>query len=175
DYKTGSNTPSEDDTLLGLNFQLPLYSLMADAVLEDTEAIGGAYYQVKPPSDVSSRKGLVTAQEMAGYHASDEVDTPLLRHSYPHFETHEAFRRFIEETTRERLGELATGIRQGHFQPTVHEPSDAGCRYCDYADVCDVRSHQRRDVIESIDEAGLGVYVSPKARDDDVEDVVEAE
>lgn len=29
---------------------------------------------------------------MAAYHDSDEVDTPLLRHSYPHLETHDAFR-----------------------------------------------------------------------------------
>jgi ATP-dependent helicase/nuclease subunit B len=175
DYKTGSNIPSESDALLGLKFQLPMYALMAEDALGDVETVGGAYYQVSPPSSTNSRSGLLTSQERTTYHGSDEVETPLLRHSYPHFETHDAFRRFIEETTPQRLGELASGITEGRFHPTVLDPSDAGCRYCDYAHVCDVRSHQRRDVIDAIDETGIPAYIPPKARDQDVEDVVEAE
>ena len=175
DYKTGSSIPSESDALSGLKFQLQLYALMAEEALDDVEVVGGAYYQVSPPSSVNSRSGLLTSQEMAVYHGSDDVDTPLLRHSYPYFETHEAFRRFIEEITPQRLGELASGIAEGQFHPTVLDPSDAGCRYCDYAHVCDVRSHQRKEVIEAIDDTGESVYVSLKARDHNLEDVVEVE
>jgi ATP-dependent helicase/nuclease subunit B len=148
---------------------------MAEEALDDVEVVGGAYYQVSPPSSVNSRSGLLTSQEMAVYHGSDDVDTPLLRHSYPYFETHEAFRRFIEETTPQRLGELASGITEGRFHPTVLDPSDAGCRYCDYAHVCDVRSHQRKEVIEAIDDTGTSAYVPLKARNHDLEDVVEVE
>lgn len=175
DYKTGQNIPSERDALHGLKLQLPLYALMAEDALDDAETVGGAYYQVSPPSGVNSRKGLVTSKEMAAYYDSDEVDTPLLRRFYPHFETHDAFRRFIEETTPRRLGELASGITEGRFHPTVLDPSDAGCRYCDYAHVCDVRPHRRRDAIAAIDDADIPAYIPPKARDRAAEDVVEVE
>ncbi|MFB6210404.1 MAG: PD-(D/E)XK nuclease family protein [Halobacteriales archaeon] len=175
DYKTGSTIPSGSDALLGLKFQLPLYGLMAEDAFDAVETVGGAYYQVSPPDSVNSRRGLLTSQDMAVYHGNDDVSTPLLRHSYPYFETHAAFRRFIEETTPRRLGTLATAISEGRFQPTVLDPSDAGCRYCDYAHVCDVRSHQRRAVIDRIDADDIDAYVPPKAREQDIEDVVEAE
>jgi ATP-dependent helicase/nuclease subunit B len=175
DYKTGTSIPGETEALLGLNFQLPLYALMAEDALDGTETVGAAYYQVSPPTSVNSRSGQITSQEMAAYYRSDDVDTPLLRYSYPHFETHEAFREFVEETTANRLGELATGIKEGRFQPTVLDPSDAGCRYCDYAHVCDVRSHQRQETIQHIDEDGISAYVPPMARDVDPADVVGVE
>jgi len=175
DYKTGSSIPGENDALLGLNFQLPLYALMAEDALPDIETVGAAYYQVSPPTSVNSRSGQITSQEMAAYYKSDEVDVPLLRFSYPHFETHAAFRGFVEETTAERLGELVDGITEGRFHPTVLDPSDAGCRYCDYAHVCDVRSEQRQQTIERIDDEDLGVYVPPLARGYEADDVVEVE
>ncbi|WP_311172659.1 PD-(D/E)XK nuclease family protein [Halobellus ordinarius] len=175
DYKTGTSIPGESEALLGLNFQLPLYALMAEDALDGIETVGAAYYQVSPPTSVNSRSGQITSQEMATWQGSDEVETPLLRHSYPHFETHEAFRTFVEETTTKRLGELAAGIEEGRFQPTVLDPSDAGCRYCDYAHVCDVRSHQRQETIQHIDNDGISAYVPPMARDVDAEDVVGVE
>jgi ATP-dependent helicase/nuclease subunit B len=175
DYKTGASIPGESEALLGLNFQLPLYALMTEDALDGVETVGAAYYQVSPPTSVNSRSGQITSQEMATWQGSDDVETPLLRYSYPHFETHEAFREFIEETTAARLGELAAGIEEGRFQPTVLDPSDAGCRYCDYAHVCDVRSHQRRETIQHIDDDGISAYVPPMARDVDAEDVVGVE
>jgi ATP-dependent helicase/nuclease subunit B len=175
DYKTGSAIPGENDALLGLNFQLPLYALMTEDALPDIETVGAAYYQVSPPTSVNSRSGQITSQEMAAYYKSDEVDVPLLRFSYPHFETHAAFRGFVEETTAERLGELVGGITEGRFHPTVLDPSDAGCRYCEYAHVCDVQSEQRQQTIERIDGEDLGVYVPPLARGYEADDVVEVE
>jgi ATP-dependent helicase/nuclease subunit B len=174
DYKTGYSTPSESDSLLGTSFQLPLYALLAEDALP-AETVGGTYYHMSPPSSVNSRKGLLTSQSMAVYHGSDDVETPLLRQSYPYFETHRAFRQFIEETTPRRLGQLTNGIATGQFQPTVLDPSDAGCRFCDYAHVCDVRSHQRRELIETIDDENHPVYVPAKAREQSPEDVVPAE
>ncbi|WP_144927902.1 PD-(D/E)XK nuclease family protein [Halorubrum salsamenti] len=173
DYKTGSAIPSASDALLGLQFQLPLYALMIEAALPELETVGAAYYQISPPTAVSSRRGLVTSQEMAVYHGDDEVSTPLLRHSYPHFETHTAFRRFLTEKTPARLGELTAGIAGGQFQPTLLEPADAGCRHCDYAQVCDVRHHQRQETIETIDTEGIPAYVPPAARGLSPGDVVE--
>ncbi len=175
DYKTGSSVPGETDALLGLNFQLPLYAMMAEDALPKIETVGAAYYQVSPPTSVNSRNGQITSQQMAAYYRSNDVDVPLLRYSYPYFETHAAFRQFIEETTAERLGELVGGITDGRFQPTVLDPSDAGCRYCDYAHVCDVRPEQRHQTIEHIDNEELNVYVPPLARGHGTDDVVEVE
>ena len=45
---------------------------MAEETLDGVETVGGAYYQVSPPSSVNSRSGLLTSQEMAVYHDSDE-------------------------------------------------------------------------------------------------------
>ncbi len=98
-----------------------------------------------------------------------------MRHTHPYFETHAAFRRFIEETTPRRLGQLTNGIATGQFQPTILDPDDAGCRFCDYAHVCDVRPHQRRELIDTIDDEAHPVYVPPKAREQSPEDVVPAE
>jgi ATP-dependent helicase/nuclease subunit B len=155
DYKTGA-TPSEADTLGGLALQLPLYALLAEGALDTVETVGGSYYQVSPPTGVSHRKGLVGSQELASWHGRDaaEIDTPLLRHSQPAFETHTAFRQFIATETPERLGRLVADLSAGRFHPTVLDPGDAGCRYCGYRDVCDVRSHRRRDVIDHLDAAG---------------------
>ena len=172
DYKTGS-TPSETDTLSGRAFQLPLYALLAEGTLDGVETVGGSYYQVRPPTGVNHRTGLVGSQEHASYYRSDEVDTPLLRSRYPTFETHAAFRRFIEAETPRRLGQLAAGLESGRFQPTVLDPGDAGCRYCGYSDVCDVRSHRRQDVIDHIDAADVDAYVPLAARDGDPEDALE--
>lgn len=172
DYKTGS-APSERETLGGLAFQLPLYALMAEASLAETETVGGAYYRVVPSGTVDSRSGLITSQERAAYHGSDDPGTPMLRHSYPWFETHDAFRRFLDETVPERLGAVAEGIEQGRFQPTVLDPDDAGCEYCDYASVCDVRPHRRRDVIDHVESSDQEAYLPALVRDVDLADVVE--
>jgi ATP-dependent helicase/nuclease subunit B len=152
DYKTGG-TPSEADTLGGVALQLPLYALLAEGALDDVETVGGTYYQVKPPTTVSGRQGLVGSQEHASYYGdgADEIDTPLLRSRYPTFETHAAFRRFVETETPARLGRLAGALSAGRFQPTLLDADDAGCRHCGYRDVCDVRHHRRRDVLAAVD------------------------
>ena len=175
DYKTGA-TPSEADTLGGLALQLPLYALLAEGALDTVETVGGSYYQVSPPTGVSHRKGLVGSQELASWHGRDaaEVDTPLLRHSKPTFETHAAFRQFIATETPERLGRLVADLTAGRFHPTVLDPDDAGCRYCGYRDVCDVRSHRRRDVIDHLDAAG-DASVPLAARAVDPKDVLRLE
>jgi ATP-dependent helicase/nuclease subunit B len=174
DYKTGG-TPSEADTLSGLSFQLPLYALLAEGAIEDVETVGGSYYQTKPPTSVNHRKGLIGSEEQSTYVYSDTVETPLLRFSKPTFTSHRAFRKFIETETPRRLGELTTAIESGRFQPTVLDPKDAGCRYCGYSDVCDVRSHRRQDVIDEIDDEGIAAYVPLAARDADPADVLEVE
>lgn len=174
DYKTG-NTPSESETLTGLSFQLPLYALMAESVLDDVEIVGGAYYSVSPPADVNHRSGLISSEEHTTWAGRDDADTPMTRWSRPTFETHAAFRQFLDEEIPERLGQLADGIETGTFHPTVLDPSDAGCSYCPYSHVCDVRPHMRQEVIEEIEEKRIDAYIPPIATDEDPEDVLEVE
>ncbi|MFC7228683.1 PD-(D/E)XK nuclease family protein [Salinirubellus salinus] len=174
DYKTGG-TPSETDTLGGTAFQLPLYALLAEGVLDDVETVGGAYYQVKPPTGVNHRKGLVGSDELTDYARTSDSEKPQTTWRYPLFQTHEAFRRFVEEETPRRLGRLADGITEGRFQPTLVDSGTAGCRYCGYADVCDVRHHRRRDVVDWIDDAGHGAYVPLATRDGDLAETLEVE
>jgi ATP-dependent helicase/nuclease subunit B len=174
DYKTGA-VPSETDTLLGLRFQLPLYALLAEAALEDVEVVGGAYYQVRPPGQVSSRRGQLTSGEMVEWKDAEGVQTPLLRDRRPAIETHKAFRRFLETTMPERLGEVAGGIAAGRFHPTVLDPRDAGCSYCDYRHVCDVRHHLRHELIDSIQGDTAATYIPPVAEGRDVGSVLEVE
>ena len=169
DYKTGS-TPGEADTLGGLNFQLPLYATLVEAAL-DGETAGGAYYRVSPPAGVSPHSGTVSSQERTAWAGYDDPGTPLLRWQRPQFETHTAFRQFVDETVPERLGQVVGGIEAGRFHPTVLDPDDAGCEYCDYRTVCDVRPHRRRDVIDRVDDDET-TYVPAAARDDDLADVV---
>ncbi|QLD89115.1 PD-(D/E)XK nuclease family protein [Natronomonas salina] len=174
DYKTGG-TPSETDTLGGFSYQLPIYAHLIEDVLDDVEVVGGAYYQVSPPRDVNHRKGLVASQEHAAWQGSDGVDTPFTRFSKPTFETHRAYRQFVESVLPGRLGELADGMTAGHYHPTVLDPDDAGCRYCGYSDTCDVRPHRRRDVIDEIDDRGVAAYVPLAARDADSSDSLEVQ
>lgn len=174
DYKTGG-TPSETDTLGGFSYQLPIYAHLIEDVLDDVEVVGGAYYQVSPPRDVNHRKGLVASQEHATWSGSDEVETPLTRYGKPMFETHRAYRRFVEQVLPERLGELSDGMVSGHYHPTVLDPGDAGCRYCDYSDTCDVRPHRRRDIIDEIEDRGVAAYIPLAARDGDLSDTLEVQ
>jgi ATP-dependent helicase/nuclease subunit B len=174
DYKTGA-TPTETDVLLGVNFQLPVYALLAEDALSTIETVGASYYQVSPPTSVNSKRGQFTSDEMVTYYGADTVATPLVRRLYPYFDTHEAFRSFVDQTTPRRIGALATAVREGAFQPTVLDPADAGCRFCEYAHVCDVRPHQRRETIEAIERDDTAGYVPPLAHDVAPEDVVEVE
>ena len=174
DYKTGG-TPSERDTLGGTAFQLPLYALLAEGVLDGVETVGGAYYRVSPPTGVNHRKGLVGSDELTAYARTSETDLPQTTWRYPLFGNHTAFRRFVEQETPRRLGRLADGITEGRFQPTLVDSGTAGCRYCGYADVCDVRHHRRRDVVDWIDDAGHGAYVPLAARDADLAETLEVE
>ncbi|WP_433632572.1 PD-(D/E)XK nuclease family protein [Halomicrococcus sp. NG-SE-24] len=172
DYKTGS-TPGERETLAGISFQLPLYALLAESVFDTVEAVGGAYYQVKPPRHAKHRRGQIGSQELASY-ARSGGGTPLTYWRKPEFETHAEFRQFLADTIPQRLEEITTGIEQGWYHPTILDASDAGCSYCAYSEVCDVRHHDRRETLAEVQAAdgmdtGAHAYVPLAATGDDLE------
>ncbi|MFC6993851.1 PD-(D/E)XK nuclease family protein [Haladaptatus sp. GCM10025707] len=167
DYKTG-NTPNEAATLDGLRFQLPLYAHMAESVLEkgddaDISTVGGSYYQLKPPLEVNHYKGQIGSKEHTA-HMRKGGGAAMLAWKYPRFETHAEFRTFIDEEIVSRIGRITAAIEKGAFHPTILDPNDAGCRYCAYQSVCDVRPHQRHETIEELETSESPSYIPEMAR-----------
>ncbi len=136
DYKTGSKNsiPSEADTIDGHAFQLPAYLLMAEAAL-NKEAISGSYYQVNPSSPVSSQRGTIENGEKI------------------------EFRKFLDEVVPDRIEQIATAVQAGSFHPTVLDPSEAGCKYCEYRDACDVRHHRRHETQKQLNDNDISAYI----------------
>jgi len=132
DYKTGS-TPSMTETTGGTAFQLPLYLLAAEQVLDrnldEFADISATYYQTKPPNTLYEPRGIESK-----------------------FDSRRELGRFLAETVPERLRTLTDAIGGGRFHTTLLSASDAGCEHCAYRRSCDVRHHQRRDRIAEFDD-----------------------
>ncbi len=174
DYKTG-NTPSERDTLDGLNFQLPIYAMMLEANADEvTEAVGGGYYRLKAPGSVSSTAGQIgfvgDNSANASWRGNSYNDgyggTPIVYRSTdkPSIETQEGFREFLDEVVPQRLKKIISGIETGTFHPTINHPDDAGCSNCPFRDACDVRPYRRQQFIENMESGERNTYVPPIAR-----------
>ena len=131
DYKTGS-TPSMTKTTGGTTFQLPLYLLAAEQVLDsdidDVADVSATYYQTKPPNRLYEPWGIESK-----------------------FDSQQELGRFLDETVPERLGTLTDAIEHGRFHTTLLSESEAGCAYCAYSRSCDVRHHQRRERVATLD------------------------
>ncbi|NHN42959.1 hypothetical protein G9C85_15165 [Halorubellus sp. JP-L1] len=171
DYKTGW-TPREGDVLDGLAFQLPVYLHLA-AVETDHDPIGGTYYQIAGPNDVSSFATVLASGEDAGWHAHG--GSALRRFSHPRFDTRTQFETFLDEVVPDRISRIVDGVEQGYFHPAVNDPDDAGCSYCEYSEICDVRSDRRRTFVEAIDErSDADVYVPLAARGEEYDPATDA-
>lgn len=168
DYKTGS-TPNGADTIEGVQFQLPVYALLAEhglALETEAETIAGAYYRVKPPRDVVYSAGQIGSETYIS-HAYANEDTPLSHFNSGHrFETHDEFRAFLTETIPERLGAIDAGISAGVFAPTFLTAADAGCRNCSYSEACDVRHERRLEKADAVlsDETS-SAYIPARVRE----------
>jgi ATP-dependent helicase/nuclease subunit B len=149
DYKT--SRPKTIQTIDGIEFQLPLYTLAARAELadqhdENIDLIDREFYIVEPPSEVRRMR------DLRSYIAQNDGDVA-------------DYERFLTETVPSRVGEIADGINEGAFQTTTLSPKEAGCHYCDYRDICDVRHHQRQEIIQEMDRSGASGYIPQRARD----------
>ncbi|WP_331232425.1 PD-(D/E)XK nuclease family protein [Natronorarus salvus] len=149
DYKTGN--PKVKNTLDGIEFQLPLYAAAAKPALEkhygnSIKTVDSGFYQIKPPATLSSTRSWTLRKYF------DRTDEPEVE-----------FERFHNEVIPERLGTIAAAIGDGVFHTTIVDEQTAGCRYCDFSEICDVRPHRRRDVVETITETENTVYVPEQA------------
>jgi len=159
DYKTSD--PETIQTIDGIEFQLPLYTLATRAELaaryEDTLAdVDGEFYVTEPPTEITRKWSLRYYLER-----NDGTD--------------EDYERFLTETVPSRVGEIADGIENGAFQTTTLSPKEAGCRYCDYRDICDVRHHQRQEIIQEMDRSDSSGYIPQRARDGSFLDTIGGE
>ncbi len=151
DYKTGS-TPSEDDTLDGYAFQLPVYLLLAESAYGG-DPVGGSYYQVNPGESLSVHSGTIGAKEDAAHRTKRSAK--LLRyHNHLQFDEREEFEAFLQNEIPARIERIATAVKAGSFHPTVLSASDAGCNHCPYRMACDVRHHRRHDIRARLEEDG---------------------
>ncbi|MFA9515690.1 PD-(D/E)XK nuclease family protein [Halopenitus sp. H-Gu1] len=153
DYKTGDRSPRS--TIDGIEFQLPLYALAAGHQLEREGVetpLDAAFYVLDPPDDVSEKWTL-------RYYLSRYGDA-----------TDEDYERFIEAVTPRRVRSIVDGIEGGAFEPTVLDEDTAKCQYCEYSDICDVRYHQRRAVVDAIDADDRPGYVPRYAREESLLD-----
>lgn len=132
DYKTGS-TPSMTKTTGGTAFQLPLYLLAAEQVLDETlgdfASLSATYYQTKPPNELREPRGMESK-----------------------FDSRRGLERFLGETVPERLRAITDAIGGGRFHTTLLSASEAGCGHCAYSRTCDVRHHQRRERVEALED-----------------------
>lgn len=148
DYKTGSS-PTIDKVREGASFQLPLYLRLLEATLNDHTGdewtpIGAVYYDLDIPGDAGLQNTPLTTTDQAVWHQHD--GKPLLRISEDQlFDDEDAFHEFLFEETDRRLTQLAEGLEDGVFHPTLLEADDANCEHCDYAQMCAVRHHHRHD------------------------------
>lgn len=148
DYKTSD--PETIQTIDGIEFQLPLYILAARAGLaarygEEFSTVDGQFYVTEPPTEVTRKWSLQYYIER-----NDGTD--------------QDYERFLTETAPSRVGEIADGIENGAFQTTSLSPKEAGCHYCDYRDICDVRHHQRQEIIQEMNRSDAPGYIPQRAR-----------
>lgn len=131
DYK--SSYQSAGDDVDGISFQLSLYALAAGRELpeEVSTPVDSQYYTVSLGHLGTHRSLRSSVENRDGANSEDH-------------------RRLVEEETPARLSRIEAGVEGGAFHPTVLDARTAGCRHCNFSDVCDVRYHMRRTVAEAV-------------------------
>jgi ATP-dependent helicase/nuclease subunit B len=152
DYKTG-RAPYMTKTTGGTKFQLPIYLLAADQVVDgdrfERGKLSATYYQVRPPNDLKIPRGIESK-----------------------FDSQAELRRFLHDVVPEWLGEIDEAIADGRFHTTVLSAAEANCRYCDYRRACDVRHHRKRAFVDEV-RSDDSAYVPLRVRGEDLEAVMD--
>jgi len=133
DYKTGA-APDVSDIQKGLSLQLPIY-MLALSQHSEFEVIGGGYYQLKDdPEKFGKMNFFGDGERLKSYcGVGSRVRKGML--------SQDELAEFLD-LTRERIRQYVSDIRNGRFNVTTLDPSEAGCRYCSFRSVC------RRDEAE---------------------------
>ena len=151
DYKTG-RPPYMTQTTGGTKFQLPIYLLAADAVLDgelvDQATLSATYYQVKPPNSVRTPRGIESK-----------------------FDSQAELRSFLTDVVPDWLGQVDDAIADGRFHTTLLSASEANCSYCEYRRACDVRHHRKRAFVDEA-RSDASAYVPLRVRDTDLAEVM---
>lgn len=155
---------------LPLYLRLLEAGLEAHAEFDEIVPIGGAYFEIKPvkkakmnQSPVASRLHTATASKKTLRpilrSSCDNLfdfyrDPPLERESgdldltrkesLESLDESNTLTTFLYETLDSRLTTISDAIHEGVYHTTLVKDSVAGCDYCEYKDICDVRHHQRQ-------------------------------
>ncbi len=116
EYKTGS-IPKKELVVGGVEFQLPLYAWVAEALEPGQRVFEAGYHQMKRPRDDETR------MPSGGRFARDgknDLDGLL-------------------ERTPMRVGEILQAEQAGRFPLTLLEESEAGCGWCELRRLCGLR------------------------------------
>lgn len=150
DYKTshrGRIYSLERHAVGGLDFQLPIYALAAESLLDSVEeTIDAAYYMVRPKPELDQFGRLSRRFDDGDYEE------------------------FLYEATPHRIEALTEALESGAFHPAVVGPDAAQCEYCSFRDICDVRHHRRHEAIEMMGGED-SVYIPDFAWSDDWDDI----
>ena len=132
DYKTGK-VPAGQKLKAGWFLQLPIYILAAQELLgEAYHVIAGGYYQLQSPQNIG-KKHLLGGKEYADQQYFKAMSTV--------FPATEEYLTWLTLSARRAIC-IDQDLRQGYFHPTLFGETEAGCRYCDYQQICRV-DHQR--------------------------------
>lgn len=132
--------------------------------------LGGAYYNVKPVENTKMDLSPF-ASRLHTASASEKTLRPILRQylsnlfdfysdppvelesgnldlarseSLESLDESNTLTAFLYETLDTRLATISDAIHEGVYHTTLVKDSIAGCDYCKYRDICDVRHHQRQ-------------------------------
>lgn len=122
DYKTGY-APSADLVRRGLALQPVAYAEFAIQAYGE-QPVASVYYVLRRPDELERRSWCGDAEVLEAL-----VDRRRLRYTLP-----------MDRLGRRRLMDhAAEGVRRlmdGRFHPTLADPAEAGCAYCEYRRVC---------------------------------------
>lgn len=138
DYKTG-RLPPMTKVKDGRFLQLPLYILAAQALLgEAYDVIAGGYYHLSSPQNIGKKQLLGCKKD---------AEQQYFKTTRTLFATAEEFRAWLTNCANLAF-DIAHVIQQGCFHPTMLGETEAGCRYCEYQQICRV-DHQRMKTFQA--------------------------
>lgn len=146
DYKTGKYK-SVNDTINGLDFQLPLYLLFITKIASEKHLIGAAYDYITNNPDNSGRRTYYARKIFKSKTGAE----PALIHTrtIKGFFDDDTFAAMLA-TTRSRLVRIISSISEGSFHHSLLGAQNAGCSYCDFNSVCRSDAGRMKRVVKHL-------------------------
>lgn len=164
DYKTGNSKIDINNSIYGLNLQLPIYMyLVLNSDIISNPRIGGLYLQniVNTKNDVSKEESL----KLNGYTNSDESILSIIDKNYENSSLIKNMKTtsnglssyakilnddemmYLSNIVKNKINESSENILNSKFDinPKRIKNTNISCAYCKYKDICNVREE---DIID---------------------------